>query len=69
MFRNLIAEMARAGYTYKAMAEKIGIGEVAYGKKINGKTNWTVTEMVIIQDTLNEELGTSYTLDYLFNKA
>lgn len=69
MFRNLIAEMARAGYTYKAMAEEIGIGEVAYSKKVNGKTNWTVTEMVIIQDILNKKLGTSYTLDYLFMKS
>ena len=66
MFKNLIAEMARAGLLYKEMAEKIGIGEVAYSNKIKGITDWKVTEMVAIQKIINEKLGTSYTLDYLF---
>lgn len=68
MFRNLMAEIARAGFTYKAMAEEVNIGEVVFNRKINGKSDWKVTEMVAIQDILNKKLGTSYTLDYLFEK-
>lgn len=68
MNKNLLAEMARAGFTNKALAEKTGIGEVAFGNKIKGKTEWQLKEMIAIQNTINEELGTSYTLDYLFKK-
>lgn len=68
MNKNLLAELARAGYSNKAMAEKIGISEVPFGNKIKGKTDWTLREMVAIQKILNEEIGTSYTLDYLFKR-
>lgn len=67
MFRNLMAEMARADINNKEMAEKIGIGETAYGRKLKGTNDWNVSEMIAIQKILNEELGTSYTLDYLFS--
>ena len=58
--------MARAGFNNKEIAEKIGIGEVAYGRKIKGTSDWTITEMTAIQNLINKKLGTSYTLDYLF---
>ena len=66
MFKNLIAEMARAGFTNKAIAREINISEIAYGRKINGVTDWKVTEMVAVQKIINDKLGTSYALDYLF---
>lgn len=66
MFRNLMAEMSRAGYNYKKMAQEIGIGERAFSKKINGKTDWTITEILAIQKKINNKLGKTYTLDYLF---
>ena len=66
MFRNLMAEMARAELNNKEMAEKIGIGEVAYGRKLKGASDWTIREMLAIQKIINKKLGTSYTLDYLF---
>ena len=68
MFRNLYAEMGRAGFTYKTLAKDIGISEVVFGRKINGKVDWKVTEMIAIQQLINKELGTSYTLDYLFSR-
>lgn len=68
MNKNLLAEMARAGFTTKGLAEKVGIGEVACGYKIKGKTDWILKEMIAIQNVLNETLGTSYTLDYLFQR-
>ena len=68
MTKNLLAELARAGFTNKAMAEKIDIGERPFGYKIKGITDWTLKEMVAIQKILNDELGTSYTLDYLFKR-
>lgn len=68
MYKNLIAEIARAGFTNKALAEKINIGQVAFGKKVNGVVDWKINEMVATQEILNEKNGTSYSLDYLFKK-
>lgn len=66
MYRNLMAEMARAGIMYKEMAEKLGIRESTYSFKVNGKVDWKLKEMLAVQKVLNEKLGTCYTLDYLF---
>lgn len=63
-----MAEIARAGFTNKALAEKAGMGEVAFGYKVKGKTEWLLKEMLAIQNIINEELQTNYTLDYLFKK-
>ena len=68
MYKNLVAEMARAGFTNKALAEKINIGEVAFGKKVNEVVDWKINEMVAIQNVLNSENGTSHSLDYFFKK-
>lgn len=68
MNKNLLAEMARAGFTNKALAEKVDVGEVAFGNKIKGKTEWQLKEMLAIQKILNEELNATYSLDYLFKK-
>lgn len=68
MNKNLLAEMARAGFTNKALAEKADVGEVAFGNKIKGKTEWQLKEMLAIQKILNEELNATYSLDYLFKK-
>lgn len=68
MYKNLVAEMARAGFTNKALAEKINIGEVAFGKKVNEVVDWKINEMVAVQNVLNSENDTSYSLDYFFKK-
>lgn len=67
-FSNLRAEMARAGFDIKTMAKLIDIGQVAYGNKINGKSEWRKNEMVAVQKIINDKLGTSYPLDYLFKE-
>lgn len=68
MYKNLVAEMARAGFTNKALAEKINIGEVAFGKKVNEVVDWKINEMVAVQNILNSENDTSHSLDYFFKK-
>ena len=68
MYKNLVAEMARAGFTNKALAEKINIGEVAFGKKVNEVVDWKINEMVAVQNVLNSENSTSHSLDYFFKK-
>ena len=68
MNKNLQAEMARAGFTNKALAEKVDVGEVAFGNKIKGKSEWVLREMLAIQKIINTELNTTYSLDYLFQK-
>lgn len=68
MYKNLVAEMARAGFTNKALAGKINVGEVAFGKKVNEVVDWKINEMVAVQNVLNFENGTSHSLDYFFKK-
>lgn len=66
MYRNLHAEISRAGLTQKGMAELINTSYNNFRNKIEGKRIWTLKEMLAIQDTLNKLLDTNLSLDYLF---
>ena len=58
MYRNLEAEMARAGITQREMSEKLGITATT----LNGKSNLSLGECVEIKKIL----GTNEPIDYLF---
>ena len=62
MYRNLEAEMARAGITQGRIAEELGITPTTLSLKLNGKSNLSLQECVKIK----RFLGTSETVDYLF---
>lgn len=66
MYKNLKAEIARAGLTNSEMAEALGVKYATLWRLLNGKRQWRLGEMVAIQFELEERNGAAYTLDYLF---
>ena len=68
MYKNLQAELKRAGITETEMCHILGLSRVTFSKRMNVPDGWTLREMDFIRKTLNEKLGTNYSLDYLFEK-
>lgn len=66
MYKNLKAEIARAGLTNSEVAEALGTKYATIWRLLNGKRQWRLGEMVAIQSELEERNGATYTLDYLF---
>ena len=67
-FKNLRGEMARAGMTQTKLAQTIGKTNATVGYKLRGEVAWTLKEMESIQKILTSELGTTYSLDFLFKE-
>ena len=65
-FENLRVEMARANISFPALANIIGIGLSTIYSKKSGVLDWTLAEMLSIQNVLQEKTGLDLTLDYLF---
>ncbi|HBR31176.1 MAG TPA: hypothetical protein DD733_03730 [Clostridiales bacterium] len=51
------AAMAEAGYTQKALARAIGIGESSMNQKLNGKRTFTLPESIMISEALHKTLN------------
>ena len=66
MYKNLKAEVARAGLTNSEMADVIGVKYGTLWRLLNGKQQFRLGEMIAIQSELEERNGAAYTLDYLF---
>ena len=66
MYKNLKAEIARAGLTNPEMAFAIGMKYGTMWRLMNGKQQFRLGEMMAIQSELEERNDTDYTLDYLF---
>ena len=66
MYKNLKAEIARAGLTNPEMAGAVGMSYMKMWRLMNGKQQFRLGEMVAIQSELEERNGEAYTLDYLF---
>ena len=66
MYRNLKAEIARAGMTNPEMADAIGVKYGTLWRLLKGKRQFRLGEMMAIQSELEERNGADYTLDYLF---
>lgn len=64
-FTNLLAEMARAGFTQKQLAAKTEMRPETLSKKIAGKSEFTLGECKRIRDIINPDLK----LEYLFQEA
>lgn len=65
MFENLIAELKKKGITNKAVSTLIGCTEKTLQNKLNGVTEFTLSEVL----SINENLLPEFTLQYLFRKA
>lgn len=66
MYKNLKAEIARAGLTNSEMEDAIGVKYTTLWRLLNGKRQFRLGEMMALQSELEERNGTAYTLDYLF---
>lgn len=66
MYKNLKAEIARAGLTNQGMADALGVKYATVWRLLNGKRPWRLGEMAAIQSELEGRNGATYTLDYLF---
>ncbi len=66
MYKNLKAEIARAGMTKPDMADAIGVKYSTLWRLLSGKQQFRLGEMMTIQSELEGRNGTTYTLDYLF---
>lgn len=66
MYKNLKAEIARAGLTNQEMANALGAKYATAWRLLNGKRQWRLGEMLAIQSELEGRNGAAYTLDYLF---
>mgnify|MGYP003309797239 CR=1 FL=1 len=64
MFNNLAAEIRRTGKTNKEFAEKVQINPVTFSKKLNGKVDFTLSEVKKITEFFN----CSFTIEYLFEE-
>lgn len=66
MYKNLKAEIARAGMTNGDIAESIGKSVPTVFRLLSGKQPFRLGEMMALQSELEERNGAAYTLDYLF---
>lgn len=53
IFNKLKNEMTKQNISQSKVANKIGIGRVSLNYKLNGKTQFTLNEILIILETLN----------------
>ncbi len=62
MYFNLYAEMSRNNITQKELCKKIGINSSTLSEKLNGKTDFKLSECEKIKKIFPNKL----TIDYLF---
>lgn len=65
MFPNLAKELKNKGITYRAVAGLIGCSEKSVQNKMNGTTDFTLNEVLLI----NENMFPEYELKYLFKRS
>lgn len=65
MFENLIMELKRKGITYRAVAGLLHCNEKTVQNKMNGVTEFTLSEVLAISDNIFPE----FELRYLFRRT
>lgn len=65
-FKNVRKAMVEADMNVKQVATEIGISKQAFYNKLNGKTKFSLGDMLSIRDTLNNHSNEKFTLEYLF---
>ena len=66
LFPKLIECRRQLGYTQTEMAAIAGVSPETYKKHERGLFDFRLTEMLAIQESVNNELQTNLTLDELF---
>lgn len=65
MYRNLKAEIARAGMTSAECAEIVGVSLATFYRLLNGASEWKLGEMLQLSTAIAQHNGHAG-LDYLF---
>lgn len=65
MYDNLKAEMARRGITVRSLSKMIGVHENTLYRKVEGKTEFKLDDMMSIKTVMQTEEP----LEYLFKKG
>ena len=68
-FSNLEAEFARMGLSVEEVGKELGVSKVLIYNRLNGRTSWTLSDMLQVQQLVNGRTKSHYTLDYLFSKG
>lgn len=68
-FKNLEAEFKRMGLSVDEVGHELGFAKAVMYNRLNGKTNWTLSDMLKIQKFINVKTRSNYTLDYLFARG
>lgn len=66
LFPKLIECRRLLGYTQPDMATIAGVSQETYKKHERGEFEFRLSEMLAIQEAINDNLQTNYTLDELF---
>lgn len=45
LYPGLVAEMAKHGDTQKTLGKLIGVNDTNLGRRLNGKTEWSISEI------------------------
>lgn len=69
MFINLKVEMLKAKIDINDLSKELELTPAAVYSKINGKSQWTLKQMVITKKYLESKLNKPLDLDYLFKGA
>ena len=62
-FSKLKGRMTECGYSHKEMAKALGISPVTFSMKINGKRDFTLTELITMSKVLKMETVMPYFFD------
>lgn len=65
-FNNLEAEIKRTGKSVESVASELNFDRATFYNRLNGKTKWTLGDMLSVQNFLNKTTSQNLTLDYLF---
>lgn len=65
-FYNLEAELKRTGLSVENVASELSFERATFYNRLNGKTKWTLGDMLSVQNFLNKRTSQNLTLDYLF---
>lgn len=68
MYRILKAEMVRANISIKQLSMKLDITERSLRNKINGVTEFTLSESLRINEVMNEKTKLNISLEELFER-
>ena len=65
-FNNLEAEIKRIGLSVENVASELSFERATFYNRLNGKTKWTLGDMLRVQNFVNKKTGQQFSLDYLF---